>query len=61
MISHLKGRPALEQQRQQYPDIVVSDLPDKSQLEKVASDHSFTLKEYVDNPSFYLAVLEFKS
>lgn len=61
VISHLKGRPALEQQRQQYPDIIVADLPDRSHLEKVASDHSFMLKEYVDDSSFYLAVLEFKA
>lgn len=61
VISYLQGRPALEQQRQQYPDIVVSDLPDTISLEKVASDHSFVMKEYVDDSSFYLAILEFKA
>ncbi|XP_021770336.1 uncharacterized protein LOC110734481 [Chenopodium quinoa] len=61
VISHLQGRQALEQQRQQYPDVVVSDLPEKMTLEKVASNHLFVLKEFVDDLSFYLAVLEFKS
>lgn len=60
VISHHQGRQVLEQQRQQYHDIVVSDLPEKMTLEKVASDHSFLLKELVDDSSFYLAVLEFK-
>ncbi|KAL2924120.1 Penicillin G acylase [Bienertia sinuspersici] len=60
VISHLQGRQALEQQRQQYPDIVVSDLPEKMKLEKVASEHSFRLKDFVDDSSLYLAVLEFK-
>lgn len=61
VISHIQGRQTLEQQRQQYHDIVVSDLPDKMSLENVASDHSFVVKEYVDDLGFYLAVLEFKS
>lgn len=60
VISHLQGKQALEQQQQQYPDIIVSDLPDKMTLEKVASDHSFVVKEFVDDSGFYLAVLEFK-
>ncbi|KAL2924012.1 Vacuolar protein sorting-associated protein 16-like protein [Bienertia sinuspersici] len=60
VISPLQGRQALEQQRQKYPDIVVSDLPEKMKLEKVASEHSFWLKDFVDDSSLYLAVLELK-
>ena len=60
VISHLKGRQALAQLQRLYPDIVVSDLPDKTTLEKVASDHSFVMDEFVDDLSLYLAVLKFK-
>ncbi|KAK9664620.1 hypothetical protein RND81_14G056800 [Saponaria officinalis] len=60
VISHLQGRQGLEQERRKYPDNVVSDLPDKSTLESVASNHSFRMKEYIDDPNFYLAVLAFK-
>lgn len=59
VISHLQGREVIEQQRRQYPDVVVSYLPDKMALEKVATDHTFELFEYVDEPGFYLAVLKF--
>ncbi|KAL9237785.1 hypothetical protein vseg_012292 [Gypsophila vaccaria] len=60
VISHLKGRQGLEQERRKYPDNVVSNLPDKSTLESVASIHSFSMRQYIDDPNFYLAVLEFK-
>lgn len=60
VISHLEGRQGLAQQQRQYPDIVVSDLPEKTMLEKVASDHSFVMDEFVDDSSLYLAVLKFK-
>ncbi|KAF6151779.1 hypothetical protein GIB67_010353 [Kingdonia uniflora] len=59
IISHPHGREGLERQRQEYPDVVVSDLPDKIALEKVSDDHSFQIKEFVDQPDFYLAVLKF--
>ena len=58
VISHPQGREGLEQQRKEYPDVVVADLPEKSTLEKVAKDHSFDLVEFVDDPAFYLAVLK---
>ncbi|GAB4843766.1 hypothetical protein Ancab_013731 [Ancistrocladus abbreviatus] len=60
VISHPQGRQVLEQQRLQFPDVVISDLPDKTSLEKVAADHSFLMNEFVDEPGFYLAVLEKK-
>ncbi|XP_021906726.1 uncharacterized protein LOC110821257 isoform X1 [Carica papaya] len=41
VISHSEGREALEQQRKQFPDVVVSDLPDKKSLENVGANHSF--------------------
>ncbi|KAL8259824.1 hypothetical protein R6Q59_027777 [Mikania micrantha] len=58
VISHPKGREMLEQQKAEYPDVVVSDLPDKPTLESVASHQSFTLVDFVDQPGFFLAVLE---
>ncbi|XP_074320769.1 uncharacterized protein LOC141657431 isoform X2 [Silene latifolia] len=61
VISHLQGRQGLEQERQKYPNNVVSELPEKLTLENVASNHSFMMKEYIDDPSFYLAVLEFNA
>ncbi|KAJ9695575.1 hypothetical protein PVL29_010852 [Vitis rotundifolia] len=59
VISHLQGREVLEQQRRQYPDVIISDLPDKMTLQKVAADHSFEMTEFVEEPGFYLAVLNF--
>lgn len=58
VISHPQGREVLEQQRQQYPNVIISDLPEKLTLEKVADQHSFDLVEFVDEPGFYLAVLK---
>ncbi|KAF3442666.1 hypothetical protein FNV43_RR16582 [Rhamnella rubrinervis] len=58
VISHPQGREVLEQQRQQYPNVINSDLPEKLTLEKVADQHSFDLVEFVDEPGFYLAVLK---
>lgn len=57
VISHLQGRQVLEQQRNDYPDVVVSSLPDKTTLTNVAADHSFKMSEFVDEPDFFLAVL----
>ncbi|XP_057507824.1 uncharacterized protein LOC130790800 [Actinidia eriantha] len=60
VISHPQGRELLEQQRRQFPDVVISDMPDKMTLQNVAADHSFEMIEFVDEPGFYLAVLKFK-
>ncbi|KAG5043431.1 hypothetical protein JHK87_007346 [Glycine soja] len=57
IISHPKGKEVLEQQRKQYPDVVVSDLPNKTYLQSVAAAHSFDVAEFVDEPGLYLAVL----
>lgn len=59
VISYPQGRQVSEQQRQRYPDVVTSDLPGKTSLEEAATEHSFELTEYVDEPCFYLAVLKF--
>ncbi|KAG6596247.1 hypothetical protein SDJN02_08966, partial [Cucurbita argyrosperma subsp. argyrosperma] len=59
VISHPGGRKALQQEQQQFSDVVVSDLPDRTTLQKVAADHSFGLTEFVDEDGFYLAVLKF--
>lgn len=59
VISHPQGREVLKQQREQYPDVIVSDLPDKTTLQKATSDHSFDMVEFVDEPDLYLAVLTF--
>lgn len=58
VISHPQGREVLKQQQQHYPDVINSDLPEKTTLQKVAADHSFDMVEFVDEPSFYLAVLK---
>lgn len=59
VISHPQGREVIEQQLGQYPDVIVSSLPDKTALLCVAADHSFEMVEFVDEPGFYLAVLKF--
>lgn len=59
IVSHPQGREVLKQQQQQYPDVIISDLPNKTDLQKVATDHSFDIAEFVDEPGFYLAVLKF--
>ena len=59
VISHPQGRDVLKQQRQQNPDVIISDLPEKNTLQKVAADHAFDVAEFVDEPGFYLAVLKF--
>ncbi|WOL14202.1 hypothetical protein Cni_G22982 [Canna indica] len=60
VLSFDQGRAAVEQNhRQQFPDIVTFDLPDRIVLEKAAMEHSFQIIEFVDEPAFYLAVLRF--
>ncbi|KAL3533975.1 hypothetical protein ACH5RR_007496 [Cinchona calisaya] len=61
VISHLQGRQTVQEQQQQYPDIVVTELPDKMALQNVAAGNSFGLVEFVDEPGFYLAVLKFEA
>ena len=50
----------LKQQKAEYPDVVVADLPDQPTLESVASDHSLTIAEFIDEPGFYLTVLVYQ-
>ncbi|XWS66474.1 hypothetical protein CRYUN_Cryun05aG0202600 [Craigia yunnanensis] len=59
VISHPQGREVLEQQRKQFPDVIIENLPEKTTLQKVAADHSFEMTEFVDEPGFYLVVLKF--
>lgn len=61
VISHPGGREELERQRQQYPEVIVSNLPDKMSLENAAASNLFEVIEFVDEPGFYLAVLKSKS
>ncbi|KAG7570111.1 S-adenosyl-L-methionine-dependent methyltransferase [Arabidopsis thaliana x Arabidopsis arenosa] len=58
VISHPQGRQGLEQQRKEFSDVVVSDLPDDSTLRNVAKKHSFELTQFVDEQGLYLAVLK---
>ncbi|KAL0861918.1 hypothetical protein Bca101_041036 [Brassica carinata] len=59
VISHPQGRDGLKQQRKEFSDVVVSDLPDDSTLKSVAEKHSFELTQFVDEQGLYLAVLTF--
>lgn len=59
VISDLQGREGVKRQMDDHPDVVTSDLPHRSDLEKVAAHHSLEICEFVDDPNFYLAVLKF--
>ncbi|CAN1144366.1 hypothetical protein LINPERHAP2_LOCUS14053 [Linum perenne] len=59
VISHPQGREKLEQQRKEYQELIVSELPDEISLQKAAASRSFEVAEFVDEPGFYLAVLRF--
>ncbi|KAH7554258.1 hypothetical protein ACOSP7_028634 [Xanthoceras sorbifolium] len=59
VISHPQGREVLEQQREQFPDVIISDLPDEMSLQKVAINHSFEIAQFVDEPGLYVTVLKF--
>ncbi|KAF3645143.1 putative activator of 90 kDa heat shock protein ATPase -like protein 1 isoform 1 [Capsicum annuum] len=61
VISHPQGRQVVEEQQKKYPDVVVSNLPEKMLLQNVAADHSFELVKFVDEPDFYLAILKFEA
>ncbi|CAI9100959.1 OLC1v1038150C1 [Oldenlandia corymbosa var. corymbosa] len=59
VISHPSGRQMVQEQKKRHPDIVVGDeLPGKITLQDVATDNSFQLVKFVDEPDFYLAVLK---
>uniref|UniRef100_A0A1J3FVQ8 Uncharacterized protein n=1 Tax=Noccaea caerulescens TaxID=107243 RepID=A0A1J3FVQ8_NOCCA len=58
VISHPQGREGLKQQRKEFSDVVVSDLPDDSTLRNVAKKHSFELTQFVDEQGLFLAVLK---
>lgn len=60
MISHTQGRQGAEEQKKQHPDIVISELPDKTTLQTLAPGYSFQTVKFIDEPGFYLAVLKFK-
>ncbi|KAL0682075.1 hypothetical protein Bca4012_048922 [Brassica carinata] len=49
----------LKQQRKEFSNLVVSDLPDDSTLKSVAKKHSFELTQFVDEQGLYLVVLTF--
>nr|DAD38379.1 TPA_asm: hypothetical protein HUJ06_009019 [Nelumbo nucifera] len=38
VISYSQGREVVEKQRQQYSNVVISDLPDRLTLKKVAAN-----------------------
>ncbi|GER50047.1 hypothetical protein STAS_27328, partial [Striga asiatica] len=59
VISHQQGRQVAEDQQKQYPDIVVSSLPEKMTLHNAAAKRSFEVVEFMDEPDFYLAVLRY--
>ncbi|KAI4326070.1 hypothetical protein MLD38_031420 [Melastoma candidum] len=59
VISHPLGRQSLEKQRKEFPECVVSNLPDKATLQKVAAKSAFEMADFVDEPGFYLAVLKY--
>ncbi|TVU47817.1 hypothetical protein EJB05_07426, partial [Eragrostis curvula] len=54
-----QGRQTLEQHRREHPDIVTSDLPSRSALEKAAAGNKYEVAEFIYEPSLYLAVLQF--
>lgn len=60
VISHPQGRQVVEEQRKLYPDMVVSNLPEKMILQNVAAEHSFEVVKFTDEPGFYLAILKFE-
>lgn len=60
LISFDQGKQVIEGvHRQQYPEMVTSGLPERAALGSAAAAHSFDITEFVDEPTFYLAVLTF--
>ncbi|CAH9122659.1 unnamed protein product [Cuscuta epithymum] len=59
VISHPQGRQMVDQQRKQYPNLIVSDLPDRATLQRVAAEKSFEIHSFIDEIAFYLAVIKF--
>lgn len=55
-----QGRQNLAEHRREHPDIVFSDLPSLSSLEKAASGSKYEIVEFVDESALYLALLQFQ-
>uniref|UniRef100_A0ACD5XMY4 Uncharacterized protein n=1 Tax=Avena sativa TaxID=4498 RepID=A0ACD5XMY4_AVESA len=55
-----QGRQNLVEHRREHPDIVFSDLPSRSSLEKAAAGSKYEIVEFVDESTLYLAVLQFQ-
>jgi hypothetical protein len=55
-----QGRQNLAEHRREHPDIVFSDLPSRSSLEKAAAGSKYEITEFVDESTLYLAVLQFQ-
>ncbi|KAI4330268.1 hypothetical protein MLD38_028568 [Melastoma candidum] len=58
VISHPLGRQGLEKQRKEFPECVVSNLPDEATLQKVAAKNAYEMADFVNDPGFFLAVLK---
>lgn len=56
----LEDRQNFEQHRREHPDVVTSDLPNKSSLVKASSGNNYEIIDFVDEPTLYLAVLQFQ-
>ncbi|CAL4913427.1 unnamed protein product [Urochloa decumbens] len=55
-----QGRQNFEQHQRDHPDVVTSDLPSKSSLVKAASGNKYEITDFVDEPTLYLAVLQYQ-
>jgi hypothetical protein len=55
-----QGRQSLEQHRREHPEVVTADLPTRPSLEKATAGSKFEILEFVDEPTLYLAVLQFQ-
>uniref|UniRef100_A0A0D9VRG7 Uncharacterized protein n=1 Tax=Leersia perrieri TaxID=77586 RepID=A0A0D9VRG7_9ORYZ len=53
-----QGRQNLEQHRREHPEVVTSDLPNRTSLEKAIAGSKFEIVEFVDETALYLAVLQ---
>nr|CAB3501488.1 unnamed protein product [Digitaria exilis] len=60
IVMFLEDRQNFEQHRREHPDVVTSDLPNKSSLEKASSGNKYEIIDFVDEPTLYLAVLQFQ-
>uniref|UniRef100_A0A0E0KAS8 Methyltransferase type 11 domain-containing protein n=1 Tax=Oryza punctata TaxID=4537 RepID=A0A0E0KAS8_ORYPU len=55
-----QGQQSLEQHRKEHPEVVTADLPTRPSLEKATAGSKFEIVEFVDEPTLYLAVLQFQ-